>query len=203
MASVAAIANCRPMSSSRATRTAGSASSCSTAEASTLLGPLLDLLPLLEPLEVRGRRTGRGPPAAVRHDQAAFARPVSVATLRPPDRVSRPLAISHALTQRAWRVNRNRHCSRTADGSDSPRRDVQPSRSGCAGQERRVVECLLEWRHSAAGPWRCLWAAESLRGIRRHHLGSASELDSGNHSAAWQEPDLFTTEIRAAFRSLR
>jgi hypothetical protein len=24
-----------------------------------------------------------------------------------------------------------------------------------------------------------------------------------NHLAAWQEPDLFTTEIRAAFRSLR
>jgi hypothetical protein len=30
-----------------------------------------------------------------------------------------------------------------------------------------------------------------------------NELDRGNHFAAWQEPDLFTTEIRAAFRSLR
>jgi pimeloyl-ACP methyl ester carboxylesterase len=30
-----------------------------------------------------------------------------------------------------------------------------------------------------------------------------NELDSGNHFAAWQEPDLFTTEVRAAFRSLR
>jgi pimeloyl-ACP methyl ester carboxylesterase len=29
------------------------------------------------------------------------------------------------------------------------------------------------------------------------------ELDRGNHFAAWQEPDLFTTELRAAFRSLR
>ena len=28
-------------------------------------------------------------------------------------------------------------------------------------------------------------------------------LDRGNHFAAWQEPDLFTTEVRAAFRSLR
>jgi hypothetical protein len=25
----------------------------------------------------------------------------------------------------------------------------------------------------------------------------------GNHFAAWQEPDLFTTEVRAAFKSLR
>jgi len=29
------------------------------------------------------------------------------------------------------------------------------------------------------------------------------EVDQGNHFAAWQEPELFTTEIRAAFRSLR
>jgi pimeloyl-ACP methyl ester carboxylesterase len=30
-----------------------------------------------------------------------------------------------------------------------------------------------------------------------------NEVDRGNHFAAWQEPDLFTTEVRAAFRSLR
>jgi pimeloyl-ACP methyl ester carboxylesterase len=30
-----------------------------------------------------------------------------------------------------------------------------------------------------------------------------NQVDKGNHFAAWQEPDLFTTEVRAAFRSLR
>jgi pimeloyl-ACP methyl ester carboxylesterase len=30
-----------------------------------------------------------------------------------------------------------------------------------------------------------------------------NEVDKGNHFAAWQEPDLFTAEVRAAFRSLR
>jgi pimeloyl-ACP methyl ester carboxylesterase len=30
-----------------------------------------------------------------------------------------------------------------------------------------------------------------------------NEVDEGNHFAAWQEPDLFTRELRAAFRSLR
>jgi pimeloyl-ACP methyl ester carboxylesterase len=30
-----------------------------------------------------------------------------------------------------------------------------------------------------------------------------NEVDEGNHFAAWQEPDLFTTEVRAGFRSLR
>jgi pimeloyl-ACP methyl ester carboxylesterase len=30
-----------------------------------------------------------------------------------------------------------------------------------------------------------------------------NEVDEGNHFAAWQEPELFTTEVRDAFRSLR
>jgi pimeloyl-ACP methyl ester carboxylesterase len=30
-----------------------------------------------------------------------------------------------------------------------------------------------------------------------------NEVDRGGHFAAWQEPDLFTTEVRAAFRTLR
>jgi pimeloyl-ACP methyl ester carboxylesterase len=30
-----------------------------------------------------------------------------------------------------------------------------------------------------------------------------NEVDEGNHFAAWQEPELFTSEVRAAFRSLR
>jgi pimeloyl-ACP methyl ester carboxylesterase len=30
-----------------------------------------------------------------------------------------------------------------------------------------------------------------------------NEVDTGNHFAAWQEPELFTAELRAAFRSLR
>jgi len=28
-------------------------------------------------------------------------------------------------------------------------------------------------------------------------------VDEGNHFAAWQEPDIFTGELRAAFRPLR
>jgi pimeloyl-ACP methyl ester carboxylesterase len=30
-----------------------------------------------------------------------------------------------------------------------------------------------------------------------------NEVDAGNHFAAWQEPDVFTSEVRAAFKSLR
>ena len=28
-------------------------------------------------------------------------------------------------------------------------------------------------------------------------------VDKGSHFATWEEPELFTTEVRAAFRSLR
>ena len=31
-------------------------------------------------------------------------------------------------------------------------------------------------------------------------LYEVNEVDNGNHVAAWQEPNLFTEEIRAAFR---
>jgi hypothetical protein len=30
-----------------------------------------------------------------------------------------------------------------------------------------------------------------------------NEVDKGGHLAAWEEPGIFTTEVRAAFRSLR
>ena len=34
-------------------------------------------------------------------------------------------------------------------------------------------------------------------------LAYFNEVDSGGHFAAWEEPDLFATEVRAAFRPLR
>jgi len=30
-----------------------------------------------------------------------------------------------------------------------------------------------------------------------------NKLDKGGHFAAWEQPELFTTELRAAFKSLR
>jgi pimeloyl-ACP methyl ester carboxylesterase len=34
-------------------------------------------------------------------------------------------------------------------------------------------------------------------------LSYFNEVDRGGHFAAWEEPELFATEFRAAFRSLR
>jgi pimeloyl-ACP methyl ester carboxylesterase len=42
------------------------------------------------------------------------------------------------------------------------------------------------------------WAERSY-----HKLIYFNEVDKGGHFAAWEQPELFNTEIRAAFRSLR
>jgi hypothetical protein len=35
------------------------------------------------------------------------------------------------------------------------------------------------------------------------HLAYFNEADKGGHFAAWEEPELFTTELQAAFKSVR
>jgi pimeloyl-ACP methyl ester carboxylesterase len=42
------------------------------------------------------------------------------------------------------------------------------------------------------------WARRAYRNLISFH-----EVDKGGHFAAWEEPQLFSEEIRAAFRSLR
>jgi hypothetical protein len=42
-----------------------------------------------------------------------------------------------------------------------------------------------------------------MRPLNRRRSIYFNEVGQGNHFAAWQEPDLFTTEVRAAFRPLR
>jgi pimeloyl-ACP methyl ester carboxylesterase len=42
------------------------------------------------------------------------------------------------------------------------------------------------------------WAEQNF-----HKLVYWNEVDKGGHFAAWEQPELFTQEVRAAFRSLR
>jgi hypothetical protein len=42
------------------------------------------------------------------------------------------------------------------------------------------------------------WAERSYQRLISFH-----EVDKGDHVAAWEEPERFATEMRAAFRSLR
>jgi len=42
------------------------------------------------------------------------------------------------------------------------------------------------------------WARRAYRNLIYFH-----EVDRGGHFAAWEQPELFATEIRVAFKSLR
>ena len=46
-------------------------------------------------------------------------------------------------------------------------------------------------------------APESWTRRAYRNLGYFHEVDRGGHFAAWEEPDLFSAELRAAFRPLR
>jgi hypothetical protein len=49
-----------------------------------------------------------------------------------------------------------------------------------------------------------LWAApRSWAEAVYPGLGYFGEAERGGHFAAWEEPELFSAEVRAAFRSLR
>ena len=43
------------------------------------------------------------------------------------------------------------------------------------------------------------WAERAYPGNLIHY----NQLDRGGHFAAWEQPDLFTAEMRASFRTLR
>jgi pimeloyl-ACP methyl ester carboxylesterase len=49
-----------------------------------------------------------------------------------------------------------------------------------------------------------VWAApRSWVEVAYPGLAYFNEVDKGGHFAAWEEPELFSTEVRAAFRGLR
>ena len=52
-------------------------------------------------------------------------------------------------------------------------------------------------------PGRDLGVAAQLGRVRLPRLAYFNEVDRGGHFAAWEEPELFATELRAAFRSVR
>ena len=69
-----------------------------------------------------------------------------------------------------------------------------------AGQAPRPVSLPVGFTTFPGEIWRTprSWVEKSYPNVVYFN-----EVDSGGHFAAWEEPELFTTEIRAAFRSLR
>jgi pimeloyl-ACP methyl ester carboxylesterase len=77
----------------------------------------------------------------------------------------------------------------------------------------------ISWTHSGGEPERILTRDEMLDDITLYWLTNSAtsaallywendannfnEVDKGGHFAAWEQPQLFAAELRAAFRSLR
>jgi hypothetical protein len=68
---------------------------------------------------------------------------------------------------------------------------------------REVIDELRRRVQAAGFPRELYQAPRSWAEQAYPNLIYFNEVDEGNHFAAWQEPELFTTELRAAFSSLR
>ena len=76
---------------------------------------------------------------------------------------------------------------------------------GLTPRPRAVSHCRRRRSHSASrhsqarsgGPPRS-WVEASYPNVTYFH-----EVDKGGHFAAWEKPELFSSELRAAFKSLR
>jgi hypothetical protein len=71
-----------------------------------------------------------------------------------------------------------------------PKPSSTPSSRACSTTTRRASST------SRAAPRS--WAERAYP-----NLIDFNEVDAGGHFAAWQEPEIFTNELRAAFKSLR
>jgi hypothetical protein len=69
---------------------------------------------------------------------------------------------------------------------------------GRAGSDARIDPCRL---HHV--PAEILRTPRSWVEKAYPNVAYFNEVDKGGHFAAWEEPDLFATEVRAAFRPLR
>ena len=75
-----------------------------------------------------------------------------------------------------------------------------PGRSQAAGQAPPPVSVPVGFTTFPGEIWAAprSWVEAVYPG-----LAYFNEVDSGGHFAAWEEPELFSTEVRAAFSSLR
>jgi pimeloyl-ACP methyl ester carboxylesterase len=78
------------------------------------------------------------------------------------------------------------------DGSKMVKIHWNAKKSSEAPAPTLIPDCL----HDVDPPE--TWARRAYRNLAYFH-----EVDKGGHFAAWEQPDLFAAELRAAFKSLR
>ena len=89
----------------------------------------------------------------------------------------------------------------TGTGASSARWYWETGRAQAAGQAPPPVAVPVGF---TTFPGEIFAAPRSwVETVYPNHLTYFNEVDRGGHFAAWEEPELFTAEVRAAFRPLR
>ena len=79
---------------------------------------------------------------------------------------------------------------------DAPQAEIDDRRRRIAATRWPEKETVTDASHGVQ------WA--TMRALAAYWTERAyPSFDEGNHFAAWQEPDIFTNELRAAFKTLR
>ena len=126
---------------------------------------------------------GRGLAAWIVHDWTTTASPRRLLTDDDAGQHHAVLADEHRGLGSAD-VLGDRRSKRASRGRAEDRRDLAPGRHhGVSGRGLSAPET---------------WARRAYRNLIYFH-----EVDKGGHFAAWEQPELFSEELRAAFRSLR
>ena len=103
--------------------------------------------------------------------------------------------------------HRRQHHAVLADGHRRPRRPGRTGRADERWPQRLRPARLLRRSRVPVGfttfPGEILAAPRSWVEQVYPDLAYFNEVDRGGHFAAWEEPQLFSEEVRAAFRSLR
>ncbi len=90
----------------------------------------------------------------------------------------------------------------TGTGASAARSDWENTQAAAraAGQVPPQVKLPVGFTTFPGEIWRTprSWVEKSYPNVTYFH-----EVDRGGHFAAWEEPELFATEVRAAFRPLR
>jgi len=78
-----------------------------------------------------------------------------------------------------------------------------PAPAGLSEQERAVFDALESGAKKGGRAYFAMMTARPQARRAYPNLIYFHEADKGGHFAAWEEPELFSAEVRAAFSSLR
>jgi hypothetical protein len=104
---------------------------------------------------------------------------------------------------------RHRRCGfaglheQSAPGRLSPNVPRKAGAKACRSSRTRVESCSISNEQSGKEARMSVTTEDSAGAPAISNLVHFNEVDRGGHFAAWEQPELYASELRAGFRSLR